>query len=44
MANESGGDFANLKGPVAAGCAVGGALIGAAIGASVRRPTVIYQR
>jgi hypothetical protein len=44
LANESGGDFANLK-PAITGAVGGvGALIGAAVGASVRRGTVIYKR
>ena len=44
LANESGGDFNNLKGAVTGGCAAGGALIGMAVGAAVRRGTVVYQR
>jgi hypothetical protein len=44
LANESGGDFANLKGAVTGGCAAGGALIGMGIGAAVRHGRVIYQR
>ena len=44
LANESGGDFNNLKPAVTAGCAVAGAAIGAAVGAAVRRETVIYRR
>jgi len=44
LANESAGDFNNLKGAVTGGCAAAGALIGTAIGASVRRGTVVYRR
>jgi len=44
LANESGGDFNNLKPAITAGTAAAGALIGAGIGAAVRRGTVIYQR
>jgi hypothetical protein len=44
LANESGGDFNNLKPVIAVGCAAGGALIGLAIGAAFRHNTVIYRR
>ena len=44
LANESGGDFANLKPAITGACGGVGALIGAAVGASVRRGTVIYKR
>jgi hypothetical protein len=44
LANESGGDFRNLKPAVTGACAGAGALIGAAIGASLRRGTVIYRK
>lgn len=44
LANESGGDFNNLKPAIAGACAAVGALIGVAIGASARRATLIYQR
>jgi hypothetical protein len=44
LANESGGDFRNLKAAVTGACAAAGVLIGLAIGASVRRGTVIYRR
>ena len=44
LANESGGDFANLKPAIAGACGGAGALIGAAIGASVRRGTLIYKK
>jgi hypothetical protein len=44
LANESGGDFNNLKGPIALACAAVGALIGAVIGSAARRSQIIYQR
>jgi hypothetical protein len=44
LANESGGDFRNLKPAVTGACAGAGALIGAAIGASVRRAKLIYRK
>jgi hypothetical protein len=44
LANESGGDFSNLKPAITGACAAFGALIGTAIGASVRRETVIYRK
>jgi hypothetical protein len=44
LANESGGDFSNLKPAIAAACAAVGALVGTVIGASVRRATVIYRK
>ena len=37
LANESGGDFNNLKPAIAAACAGSGALIGALIGTAARR-------
>jgi hypothetical protein len=44
LANESGGDFNNLKGAITVACAGVGALIGAVIGSSARRTTVIYRK
>jgi hypothetical protein len=44
LANESGGDFSNLKGPIAVACAAVGALIGAAIGSAARRSRTIYRK
>jgi len=44
LANESGGDFDNLKGPIAVACAAVGALIGAVIGTAARRSQTIYRK
>ena len=44
LANESGGDFSNLKPAITGACGGAGALIGAAIGASVRQGKVVYRR
>jgi hypothetical protein len=44
LANESGGDFANAKGPVTALTAAFGALIGALIGGVARRSHVVFSK
>jgi len=44
LANESGGDFANAKGPITGLTAAVGALIGALIGGAARRAKVVYSR
>ena len=44
VANESGGDFNNLKGAITVACAAIGALIGAAVGSAVRRGETVYRK
>ena len=44
LANESGGDFSNLKTAITVACAGVGALIGAIVGSAARRTQTIYRK